>query len=137
MEFKVAGATDNEQGLITGHFGEAECYCLYKINEQEIEKIKKIDNTTTTEEEFHASADKAESIKELLKEEGVEVILSRKFGPNLELVKKDFVPVIARRYTLENAVKFLQNNLALIKQQWDKEQHRSPIVLDGQNYHRR
>jgi predicted Fe-Mo cluster-binding NifX family protein len=140
VKLRVACATDNGEDLINRHFGDAESYLIYDVDDQNYEKVKEINNSTEEhkgdEEDVHADSEKARNIKELLKEEGVQVLLSRQFGPNIKSVRNYFVPVIAKKLRLIDAVKMLKNNLHLVKHQWQKEEERKHIVLDGNNYHR-
>ena len=140
MNLRVACATDDGQDLVNRHFGDAEAYLIYDVDDENFEQIKEISNSTEDdhddETEEHADPEKARSIKELLKEEGVQVLLSRQFGPNIKRVRKHFVPVVAKKFRLVDAVRMLKDNLDLVRHQWEKEEERKHIVLDGKNYHR-
>jgi hypothetical protein len=81
-EFVCACASDDGKEFATGHFGDAEVYCLYRISDEGIEFIEKIENTSI-EGRTHADAKKARSVKSLLQAEGVQVLVSRSFGPNI------------------------------------------------------
>lgn len=139
MEFRVACATNDGKELIDSHFGEARSYLIYDVTNAEYEKVDRINNSFREEEDEddeHGDPQKAKNIKELLKDKGVQVLLSRKFGPNIVHVRKNFVPVIAKEYLLRDAVEVLKESLDLVKHQWVNEEERKHIVLDGNNYHR-
>jgi predicted Fe-Mo cluster-binding NifX family protein len=130
MPLIVACATDNGVDLIKRHFGDAEFYLIYKINESNYEFIKKIINTTE-EEEGHADPKKAKGISQILKEEEVQVGLSCAFGPNIVRIKKNFVPVVAHAEKIEEALKKLVDNYNIVIKEWYRGKDRKHIILNN------
>ncbi len=87
-KIKVAFATDDGKSFMGRHFGDAEHYYIYEIDNNNANFIKKIDNTTE-EEKMHADPKKAKGITSLLNEENVNVVVSKVFGPNINRIKKN------------------------------------------------
>ena len=128
-KIKLAIATDNGKNLIKRHFGDADYYYIYDVNETEIKYLQTIKNNVDEEEEVHADPKKAKGIAQLLKKEGVEVVASRVFGPNIKRIIKKFACVVLYRKTLDESLKIIQQNLTAIFQELDKGETRSPIKL--------
>jgi len=61
--------------------------------------------------------------------ENVDVIVGRKFGPNLLRLTNRFVCVVVRTDTITNAVKAIHNSVNLVIAQKDKVEDRKHIVL--------
>ena len=95
-KLKVAFATDNGKTFMGRHFGDAEYYDIYEINDKNTEFIKKISNSTEEEEDVHADPQKAKGISNLLLEEDVSVVVSKVFGPNIKRIKKKFVCILMK-----------------------------------------
>ena len=126
----VAFATmKDEQILTNSHFGSADSYVLYKCNSLECKKLQTIKNTTA-EERSHNDPGKASSVTELLKKYNVNVIVARRFGPNLKRVNKNFVPVIVKSESVDETLKTIHRHTEEIINQWiTKPEQRTNILL--------
>jgi predicted Fe-Mo cluster-binding NifX family protein len=92
----IACATNNGDDFVTCHFGDTEKFYLYELSGQGYNLLGIINNKTVVENpDIHADPQKAKGITTLLKEKGVEVVMSPVFGPNLKRIVKQFVPVIS------------------------------------------
>lgn len=93
---RLAVAADQKNKIKATHFGEADKYLIYEINDgiplfqnEMINLHKNLD-----EEIEHGSVRKGSAIMELLKTAGVKVLVSRQFGKNIQIVNRFFIPVI-------------------------------------------
>ncbi len=119
----VAFATDNGKHFIDRHSGDAKYYDLYQINSSSANFIKRIENNTGKEER-HADPVKAKGISELLKKEGVQVMVSKRFGPNIKRIKSKFVCVMMNDPEIETSLKNLQQKLRHIQETWNAGEER-------------
>ena len=120
LQFVCAFAADDEKHFTASHFGDAEFYLLYVLNKDEAKYVGKIDNTSI-ETDAHADPEKAKSVSRIMKKKGVQVLVSRRFGPNIVRVKNHFVPVLVRQKEIEEGLKVVQDNLEVINEQWNKD----------------
>ena len=129
QKFKVAFATDNGKTFMSRHFGDAEYYYIYEIDNKNAEFIKKISNTTEEEEDVHADPKKAKGISNLLLEENVSVVVSKIFGPNIKRIKKKFVCILMKQNSIENGVDIIKSNFLTIAEEWEIGENRDFLKL--------
>ena len=128
-------ATDDGVYLMDRHFGDAVQYELYNIENGTITFKEVILNPFREEgdeeesEDLHGGKIKASNMKELFLEKGVSVLASKRFGPNITRMVKNFVPVIIRHDLVEKAKELLQNHYCEIEEMFAKGQERQPIIL--------
>ena len=127
--FKLAIATDDGKSLIKRHFGDADLYYIYDINNDAIKHLKTIKNNVDEEDEVHADPKKAKGIAQLLKKEGVEVVASKIFGPNIKRIIKKFACVIVKRDDMMETIELILQNKEEIKKELDKGENRNPLKL--------
>jgi len=111
----VACATNDGRHFINEHFGDAEYFYLYEVNEQNINLQEKIVNDVE-EERMHGDPNKARNITNLLAQKGAVVVVNRAFGPNIQRIKHKVIPVIINNDTIEDGLKKVQENLQEISQ---------------------
>ena len=128
-KLKVAFATDDGKTFMGRHFGDAELYYIYEINNENAEYIIKISNTTEDEEDVHADPKKAGSITKLLKQEKVQVVVSKIFGPNIKRIKKKFVCILIKEKSIESGIEIIKKNLLAITEQLDLGEDRLYLSL--------
>jgi predicted Fe-Mo cluster-binding NifX family protein len=128
MEFLVAVATDDGKKIVERHFGDAQYYDVYRIAKQEIVFVERIENTTEAERQ-HADPVKAKGITQLLKQKGVQVLVSKNFGPNILRIKTKFVCVRIKKEQVEEIVQEIQNHLETIYYEWLLEDKRNFLKL--------
>ena len=128
-KLKVAFATDDGKTLMGRHFGDAELYYIYEINIENAEFIKKISNTTEDEEDVHADPKKAGSITKLLKQEKVQVVVSKIFGTNIKRIKKKFVCILIKEKSIESGIEIIKKNILAITEQLDLGEDRLYLSL--------
>jgi len=125
----TAFASDEGELLIDRHFGDADYYSIYEISPSEAVYVKDVENSTAVEEELHADPRKAKGVTGLLRENGVEVVVSKVFGPNIEKIKKRFVCVVVSVKTVEDSIVMVRKNFDAIVNQWEKGETRDPVDL--------
>ncbi|MBN2859803.1 MAG: hypothetical protein JXK93_06040 [Sphaerochaetaceae bacterium] len=106
----VAVASDDGTSYIDRHFGDATGYSLYSLSESGVKFLGRVSNTTEEDEEDdgHGDAEKARGIAEILADRGVQVTVSRVYGPNLKRIRKRFVCVIDQSGTMEQMLERLK-----------------------------
>ncbi len=129
---KVAFATIDGKQMTSEHFGDARFYPIYEIDKDQITYIKTIENTTEPEgehEEHHGDPRKAKGIGRLMKQHGVQVLVGKAFGPNIVRMTPNFVIVLVKDATAEQAARTVQKNFDKIKQLWDQGENRQYLNL--------
>ncbi len=124
----VAVATDDGKSFIDRHFGDAEKYYIYRLTSGSLEFVKKIENTTE-EERQHADPVKAKGVTGMLKEENVQVAVSKVFGPNIKRIKKKFVCVAAPGQVMEVVLSELPHRFHELAAQWEAGENREIVKL--------
>jgi len=127
--FKLAIATDDGKNLIKRHFGDADYYYIYEVYENQLTYLKTIKNSVDEEEEVHADPKKAKGIAQLLKKEGVQVVSSKVFGPNIKRIIKKFACVKLPCGTLSESTEMIRKNFEEITTELNKDEARKPINL--------
>jgi len=124
----LAIATDDEKHFIKRHFGDAEGYMIYRLNDQEWTFLKRIENSSE-EEQGHADPVKARSISGILKDEGAQILVSRVFGPNIKRMIKKFACVLIKEGSIEQGLDNLRNNYSVILEKWEEGSERSALKI--------
>lgn len=124
----TAFATDDGKTFMDRHFGDALQYEIYEINTIEIKYLHTINNTTG-EEEMHADPNKAKGISGLLKKDGVQVLVSKKFGANINRMKTRFVCLLMNNSSIVESINHIQNNFERIITEWEKGERRHFLNL--------
>ncbi|MBI9039183.1 MAG: hypothetical protein JEY97_13700 [Bacteroidales bacterium] len=125
---KIAFASDNGKSFIDRHFGDSEYYYIYKISSAEAIFMKKISNTTEEEdEEIHADPKKAKSVTKMLKNEKIEVVVSKIFGPNIKRIRKNFVCILMNDEDISDSIKTIQQKHDIIVNERKKGESRNHL----------
>ncbi|MCD6177207.1 MAG: dinitrogenase iron-molybdenum cofactor biosynthesis protein [Candidatus Cloacimonetes bacterium] len=125
-KLKVAFATDDGKTFMGRHFGDAEHYYIYEIDNGNAKFIKIIDNTTE-EEDMHADPKKAKGVSSLLLEEDVSVVVSKIFGPNIKRIKKKFVCIVVKDEELDVGIRKVCESIGKIYEEWKKGEDRKHL----------
>ncbi len=128
-KINVAFATDDGKTFMSRHFGDADFYDIYEIDENNADYLKRINNTTEEEEDVHADPQKAKGIAGLLKNEDVRVVVSKVFGPNIKRIKKKFVCIVMDDDTLDESIGRLCKNIRIVVDEWEKGAERKHLVF--------
>jgi len=130
---KIAFASDNGRTFIERHFGDSDYYYIYKISSSEATFIKKISNTTEEEdEEIHADPKKAKGVTKMLKNENIEVVVSKIFGPNIKRIRKNFVCILMNDEDISDSIKTIQQKYDIIVNEWNKGESRNHLNFKNQ-----
>ena len=124
----IAAATDDGENFIGRHFGDAGYYKLYRLTPEKAEFIKKITNISE-KERMHADPVKAQGVMEMLKEETVQIAVSKVFGPNIKRIKKKFVCVLTNADSIKEVLIVLQKQFSRLTQEWEAGEIRTVIRL--------
>jgi len=130
MKLLIAFGTDDGKNLNSDHVGMAQYYYVYEFSSGKERLVEKRENTRFTGDENmkHGDPEKAKATSSAL--EGVDVIVGRKFGPNLLRLLDRFVCVLVRTTTIATAFEAIHNNMDRIAEERNKEAGRKHIVLN-------
>ena len=127
---RVAFATDEGRIFMNRHFGDAKYYDVYNIDENSSSFIKRITNTTEEDdEEIHADPKKAKGVINLFKEDNIQVLVSKVFGPNIKRIKKKFVCILMNDSSISESINKIQESIQIVNKEWNKGEERSYINL--------
>ena len=127
--YKVAFASNDGNQYNDEHFGDSDYYHIYEINEDSAIFIKTIENNTKNIlEEVHADPNNAKGVSLMLKNEGVKILASSVFGPNIKRIKQQFVCIIFRNHTLLESIETIRANYLQINEEWNKGINRSHLI---------
>jgi len=95
MNLCFAFAVNEANQFEKKHFGDADKYVIYKQDGDEIKLFSEERNKfkSLDEEVEHGSKKKGEAIIQFLKEKNVNVLVSRQFGRNINIVNNHFIPI--------------------------------------------
>jgi len=129
MKFLIAFGTDDGKNLNNDHVGMARYYYVYEFSSGKEKLVEKRENTRFTGDETmkHGDPEKAKATSSALK--GVDVLVGRKFGPNLPRLLGKFVCILVRTNTITSAIEAIHNNMDRITEERNKEEGRKHIVL--------
>ncbi|MCK4306409.1 MAG: hypothetical protein KAY24_19360 [Candidatus Eisenbacteria sp.] len=130
MELLIAFGTDDEQHLkADDHVGMSRYFMVYKISASGHEFVERRENSKYKGEEraAHGDAKKAEATTSAL--ERVDVLVGRRFGPNLPRLLAKFLCVVVRTEIIADAVRIVQANLNAVVAEYSKGEARKHLVL--------
>ena len=129
MKFLIAFGTDDGENLNNDHVGMAKYFHVYEFSEGREKLIEKRENVSFTGDETmkHGDPEKAKATSSVL--EGIDVLVGKKFGPNLPRLLRKFVCVLVRTNAITTAVAAVNNNMDRIEEEKNKEEDRKHIVL--------
>ena len=129
MKFSAALGTDDGKTLNKDHFGMAKYFHVYRFFDDKEEFVEKRENVKFRGDEsvIHGDPRKAKATSSAL--EGIDVMVGRKFGPNLPRLLKKFVCVVVRKDTIDSAIEAIHNNIDRVVQEKQRGEDRKHIVL--------
>ena len=129
MELLIALGTDDGINLNEDHVGMAKYFHVYKFSQEEEELVEKRENVKLKGDESmkHGDPQKAKTTSSVL--QGVDVLVGKRFGPNLPRLVRKFVCVIVRTDTLENAISIIRRNMEKIIAEKNKGEDRQHLIL--------
>ena len=135
MKLRFAFAVNNEHRFENMHFGDAYKYLIYTLeaskmilSSEEINSYKLLD-----EVHEHGSQRKGNAIIKLLKEKGVNILVSTQFGKNIRLVNKHFIPVKISLEQQDEIIDVLIKHQRWIMDEWEHNTsgHKLFIIKSG------
>ena len=129
VELLVAFGTDDGENLNNDHVGMAKYFYVYRFRDGKEEFVERRENISYEEDESvkHGDPDKAKATSSALGD--VDVVVGKKFGPNLPRLLKKFVCVLVRTDAISNAIEAVHSNIGRIVQEKNKGEDRKHIVL--------
>jgi len=125
----IAFGTDDGENLNNDHVGMAKHLYVYRFSNGKEELVERGETVKFKGDESmkHGDPEKARATSSVL--ENVDILVGRKFGPNLPRLLKKFVCVVVRTYTISSAIEAAHNNMDRIVEVRNKGEDRKHIVL--------
>jgi len=125
----IAFATDDAENLNNDHVGMAKYFFVYRFSNGKEELIERRENVKFKGDESmkHGDPEKAKATSSAL--ENVDVLVGRRFGPNLPRLLKKFVCIVVRTETISNAIEAIHGSMDRIVEEKNKGEGRKHIVL--------
>jgi predicted Fe-Mo cluster-binding NifX family protein len=125
----IAFGTDDGENLNDDHVGMANYFYVYDFSVVKEELIERRKNVRFSGDESmkHGDPKKAQATSSVL--QNVDVLVGKKFGPNLPRLLKKFVCVVVRVHTIGNAIEAVRSNVDRIEREKNKGEDRKHIVL--------
>jgi predicted Fe-Mo cluster-binding NifX family protein len=125
----IAFGTDDGENLNNDHVGMAKYFYVYRFSNGKEELVERRANVKFIGDESmkHGDPEKARATSSVL--ENVDILVGRKFGPNLPRLLKKFVCVVVRTYTISSAIQAAHNSMDRIVEERNKGEDRKHIVL--------
>ena len=129
MELLIAFATDNGKNFNDAHFGMAKYYHIYRFYDGGEEFVEQRANIKFQEDETKKDGDpaKAEATSSVLK--SVDVLVSKKFGPNINRMVHKFVCVVVRTNVISDAIKTVKNHMNEVIAEKNKKEDKRHLVF--------
>lgn len=129
MRLSIAFSTNDGKNLLNEHAGMARYFDVYEFSDNEVKFIERRKNKEVEEDEtlIHGDPKKARSVSTVL--EGVDVIVNRRFGPNIVRILKNFTCVVVKSYTIADAIEVIKQNIDKVIEEYKKEECKKPVVL--------
>jgi len=132
MDIKFAFAVDTDDLFQKKHFGDAEKYLIYQLRESRMIFEQEIlnDFKTLDQEAEHGSKKKGKAIIAALKQKDVQVLVSRQFGKNINLINAHFIPIVTSEDPLERVIGIIINQTKKIQEELtDKSEKYSGFTI--------
>ena len=130
MELFMAFATDNGKNFNDDHFGMARYYHIYRFRDDKEEFVEQRENVEFQEDESkkHGDPAKAQATSSVLG--GVDVLVSKKFGPNITRMVDKFVCVIVRTNVISDAINIVKDHMEEVIAEKNKTKDRRHLVFN-------
>ena len=121
MNLRFACAVNNDNQFVKKHFGDADKYIIYELRDERLEQISEEINQfkSLDEKHTHGSVKKGKAIIDFLKENKVNVLVSRRFGKNIKLINEHFIPVQISLKHPDEVILILNKHLHWIVDEWE------------------
>ncbi|MCD6265751.1 MAG: dinitrogenase iron-molybdenum cofactor biosynthesis protein [Deltaproteobacteria bacterium] len=129
MELLIAFATDNGKNFNDDHFGMAKYYHIYRFCDDGEEFVERRENVEFQEDESKKHGDPAKARATATVLSGIDVLVSKKFGPNITRMVKKFVCVVVRTNLITDAIKIVKNHIHEVIEEKNKTKDRRHLVF--------
>ncbi len=128
---RFAFAVSHAKAFESCHFGDADMYLIFEWNGEKIAFKNDLKNPykNMDESQGHGSPKKGKAIIDLLKENDIQVMVSKQFGKNITLVNRFFIPIIIDKETIEDALNVLSQHLNWIKDELEHNVHAYKLFM--------
>ena len=122
------GTDDGKTIKSDDHVGMSKYFQIWKYSDGELTFLEKRENVKYKEDEtrIHGDPGKAKATASALT--GVEVLIGKRFGPNITRLKNRFVCAVIRDESIEEGNKLIKENINEILEEKHKEE-KSGIIL--------
>ena len=121
MRLRFAFAVNDENRFTERHFGNADRFLIYTLeaskmvlSSEEVNNFKSLDA-----ENKHGSIRKGNAIIKFLKEKDVNVLVSKQFCGNINMLNECFIPVKITLEQQDEIIDTLSKHLHWIKDEWE------------------
>jgi len=129
MELLIAFATDDGKNFNDDHFGMAKYYHIYRFCDDGEEFVERRENVEFQEDESKKHGDPAKARATATVLSGIDVLVSKKFGPNITRMVKKFVCVVVRTNLITDAIKIVKNHIHEVIEEKNKTKDRRHLVF--------
>jgi len=121
MKLRFAFAVNNENRFAKIHFGDADRYLIYTLEDGKMSlSSEDVNNIKVIDEDLEpGSVSKGNAIIKFLKDRDVNVLVSKQFCPNINLLNEHFIPVLITRDQEDEVINILNKHLHWIKDEWE------------------
>ena len=129
MRLLVAFGTDDGIHLNDDHVGMAKEFHVYEFTDEGQSLVERRENSKFAGDETmkHGDPEKAKATSAVLA--GIDVLVGRKFGPNITRLLTKFACVVVRTWELSTAIEAVRANIESVAEQHGKGVDRKHIVL--------
>ncbi len=128
MKLLIAFGTDDGDHLNNDHVGMAKYFYFYEFSNGKEQLVERRENSQLkSAETVHGDPVKAKATSSAI--EGADVLVGKKFGPNLLRLISKFVCVVAKTNTITTAIELVHKNMDKIIAEKNKTEGRKHIVL--------
>ncbi len=140
QKMKIAIAVSHQNSIENQHFGDADKFLFYEAREGILGLIGEQANPFKNVHGNHGHGNghrhgrKAVAVTRFFQEEGVEVLVSKQFGPNIREVCRHFVPVLVSVHDIDAAKAKVEDNLQSLAQELRGHpgQHNILRIMEGE-----
>lgn len=129
MAYMVTFGTDDGINLNNDHLGMAKYFCVYQFCDGRADFVETRKNSSFKGDESikHGDPAKANATASVL--QGIDILVGKKFGPNLLRLLDKFVCVVARTSTIDEAIECIHRDMSTVERELNKKGGRKHIVL--------
>jgi len=117
MKIKLAFAVNAENEFEEKHFGDTYKFLIYDFKNNLFNLV--LEQINIYKNLPHGTKDKGNSITELLKTYEINVLISKQFGKNLQIVNKSFIPIIVSHNTPTEVINIMKKQIHWIEDEWN------------------